>query len=270
MIKNNVSNDISGEIKDDELVEFTSAKKTWCPGCTNFAIMAATKKALSELITDGNIEKKDVVVGSGIGCHAKIADYLDFNSFCTLHGRVLPIVSGMKVANPALKILAFSGDGDAYAEGMEHFIHSAKRNINLTYVVHDNKVFALTTGQSTPTSLKGYKGKSTPFGNPEEPLNPLLLALSSGATFIARSYAMEIEKTKELIKKGMMHQGFSLINIIQPCITFYDNRKEIAEKMYWLDEKYDQGDFDSAYTKIRENGNKIPMGIFYQVQKNIF
>jgi len=248
----------------------TQAKITWCPGCSNFGILAAFKGAIEDLVKNKEIKMEEVVIGSGIGCHGKISDYLDLNSFYGLHGRIVPLLSGVKIANPNLKVIAFSGDGDAYAEGIEHLIHAAKRNIDLTLIVHNNQTFALTTGQFTPTSPKGFKGKSTPFGSAEEPFDPLLLMLSSGATFIARSYALEVKKTQEIIKEAIKHQGFSFIDILQPCLSLNDTRDYYQKRIYWLDEFRQKDNFDFALEKIREWNNKIPLGIFYQIKKQIY
>jgi len=248
----------------------TQAKITWCPGCSNFGILAAFKGAIEDLVKNKEIKMEEVVIGSGIGCHGKISDYLDLNSFYGLHGRIVPLLSGVKIANPNLKVIAFSGDGDAYAEGIEHLIHAAKRNIDLTLIVHNNQTFALTTGQFTPTSPKGFKGKSTPEGSEEEPFNPLFLMLSSGATFVARSYALEVRKTQEIIKEAIKHQGFSFIDILQPCLSLNDTRDYYQKRIYWLDEFRQKDNFDFALEKIREWNNKIPLGIFYQIKKQIY
>jgi len=248
----------------------TQTKNTWCPGCTNFGILAAFKGAIEDLVKNNEIKTEEVVVGSGIGCHGKISDYLNLNSFCGLHGRIVPVLSGAKIANPNLKVIAFEGDGDGYAEGIEHLVHAAKRNIDLTLIVHDNQTFALTTGQFTPTSPKGFKGKSTPEGSPEEPFNPLFLMLSAGATFIARSYALEVKKTQEIIKEAIRHKGFSFIEIIQPCLSLNDTRDHYQKRIYWLNESRQKDNIDFAFEKIREWNDKVPLGIFYQINKKTY
>ena len=262
----------------------TKIKITWCPGCTNFGSLAAFKGAIEDLVKNNELKKENIVVGSDIGCNSKITDYLNLNSFCGLHGRVVPLSSGIKIANQNLKIIAFEGDGGAYAEGIAHLIHAAKRNINLTLIIHNNQTFALTTGQFTPTSPKGFKGKSTPEGSPEEPFNPLFLMLSAGATFIARSYALEIKKTQEIIKEAIRHQGFSFLEIIQPCISFNDTRDYYQKRIYWLPDRQNKANFNFALEKVREwpdssptpgrtesrRNDKIPLGIFYQINKPTF
>jgi len=245
-------------------------KNTWCPGCTDFAILAAFRDAISELIDNKEIKKENVVLSSGIGCHAKIVDYLNLNSFYSIHGREVPCLEGMKIANPDLKAIGFAGDGDAYAEGIAHLVHAAKRNADITLIVHNNQTFALTTGQFTPTSPKGFKGKSSPFGSPEQPFNPLFLMLASGAIFVARSYALEIAKTKEIIKQAIQHKGFSFIDILQPCLSFNDTRDFYQSRIYWLEKKYQKNNFEVALKRVRENEKKVPLGIFYQVRKPCF
>jgi 2-oxoglutarate ferredoxin oxidoreductase subunit beta len=243
----------------------TKAKITWCPGCPNSAILVAFRQALNELIQEGFLKLENVVAATGIGCHGKILDYLDVNSFTSLHGRLIPTMCGIKLANPELCVVGFSGDGDSYAEGLSHLIHAARRNLDIKIFIHNNQVFALTTGQATPTSPKGFKGASTPFGNTEEPLNPLRVMLSAGATFVARTYAPEIAKTKEIMKAAIRHQGFSYVDIIQPCLTFFDTRNYYQERTYWLDEKeFPTGDCKAAWSQAEVDGEKIPLGIFYE------
>lgn len=247
----------------------TQAKNTWCPGCTNFMILSAFKNALNELFSAG-LNKDNVVMTAGIGCHGKIPDYVNINSFISLHGREVATATGIKLANPKLTVVAFAGDGDAYAEGIEHLVHAAKRNTNITLLVHNNQVFGLTTGQVTPTSAKGYKGRSTPFGSVEEPLNPLAVLLSAGATFVARTYTGNLAEMQSIIKKAIQHKGFSIVDILQPCISFKDTREYFKERVCELDKNYPTDKLDAALAQVRENGDKVPCGIFYQVQKPTF
>ncbi len=247
----------------------TKAKNTWCPGCTNFMILTAFKNAITELVTEGKIKKDNIVVGAGIGCHGKIADYVNVNSIISLHGRVVPTMTGVKLGNPDLTTIAFSGDGDSYAEGIEHLVHAAKRNSDIKLFVHNNQVFGLTTGQVTPTSNKGYKGKSTPQGSVEEPLNPLLVMLSAGATFVARAYTGDMVFLTQVMKKAILHKGFAFLDIIQPCISFNDTREYFKEKVYQLDSNLPKNDLKWAMEKVQEM-EKIPLGIFYDVEKATF
>jgi 2-oxoglutarate ferredoxin oxidoreductase subunit beta len=191
----------------------TYAPNTWCPGCGNFAIMNAIKSVIAELNSDGTA-LEDIVLVSGIGCHAKIVDYININSFYSIHGRVTPAAEGIKLANPRLKVIGFAGDGDAYGEGIEHLIFGAKRNIDITMIVHNNRVYGLTTGQYTPTSPLGFHSRSTPRGTAEEPLNPLEVMLASGATYIARGTSHGIELLKKLFKEAILHKGFSLVDVL--------------------------------------------------------
>ncbi|MCX6781970.1 MAG: thiamine pyrophosphate-dependent enzyme [Candidatus Magasanikbacteria bacterium] len=252
------------------MIDFsTKAKNTWCPGCTNFSILAAFKNALNDLAGEG-YSKDNFVMVAGIGCHGKIPDYVDINSFMSLHGRDVASAEGIKAGNPNLTVVSFAGDGDAYAEGMEHLVHAAKRNANITLFVHNNQVFGLTTGQVTPTSPKGYRGRSTPFGSPEEPLNPLAVLLASGATFIARAWALDPDKLKEIMKRAVKHKGFSIVDIIQPCITFSDTRAHFKDKVFYLDQNWPTNDWSKAMQKIRENSDKVPLGVIYEINKPVF
>lgn len=248
----------------------TKAKITWCPGCTNFAILSAFQKAITEMIENGEVEKHNIAAISGIGCGSKITDYLDMNTFTSLHGRELPTMTGVKVANPSLMVFGFTGDGSTYDEGVAHLVHAARRNSDINLFVHDNQLFALTTGQATPTSPKGFKGRSTPSGSIEEPMNPLLTVLSLGATFVARADALDIENTKKIMQEAARHKGFSFVDIVQPCITLFDTREDYKDKLYQLDASHPTDDLAVAMEKVQEMGDKIPLGIFYNVEKPTF
>lgn len=253
----------------------TYAKNTWCIGCGNFGIERAVKMAFVELINEGRVKKENLVVVAGIGCHDKIVDYININSFRSLHGRVVAPATGIKVANPELEVIGFSGDGDAYGEGLDHLIFAAKRNVGIKLLIHNNRVYGLTTGQFTPTSPKGFPGKSTPRGSIEEPLNPIELMLASGATFVARAYSAKLDHLKELIKHAVLHKGFAIIDILQPCVSFFDTYKYYNTRVYNLqDTDHDYTDWDSALLRAREwnysndeEVKKIPIGIFYKKEK---
>lgn len=253
-----------------ELNLSTKSRITWCPGCPNSQILVSFRKAITELIEAGSLKIENLAVFSGIGCHGKITDYININSFTSLHGRLIPAMTGTKCANPGLTIVGFSGDGDSYDEGIEHLVHAAKRNSDVNLFIHDNQVFALTTGQVDATSPKGFKGKSTPFGNVEEPLNPLLLMLASGATFVARSYAGDMEGTKKIMQAAIIHKGFSFVDIIQPCITFFDTRDSFKDKTYWIPDDFPKDNLKTAMEKVSEKEEKTPLGIFYQIEKPTF
>jgi 2-oxoglutarate ferredoxin oxidoreductase subunit beta len=249
----------------------TTTKNTWCPGCFNFQILAGVKRFIEEEINSGK-DKDDFAIVSGIGCHAKIFDYLDINGINSLHGRVLPTCLGLKVGNPNLNVIGFSGDGDAYAEGMEHTIHAARYNSNFTYVIFNNQVFALTLGEPTPTTELGFKDKTTPYGVKVKPLNPLKLMLASGATFVARVFA-DINQVQAVLKEAANHKGFSFVEIIQPCLVFHPD-KGYKEKIYQLESSHDKTSFEQAWKKADEFDYnipaRIPVGIFYQKEAETF
>ncbi|MBW2072659.1 MAG: 2-oxoacid:ferredoxin oxidoreductase subunit beta [Deltaproteobacteria bacterium] len=249
----------------------TYAVNTWCPGCGNFAILTAVKKVLAELAQEG-LDLSKVVMASGIGCHAKIVDYVNVNSFYSIHGRVAPAISGIKLANPALTVIGHAGDGDAYGEGIEHLIFSAKRNIDLTFIVHNNRVYGLTTGQFTPTSPSGFKGRSTPGGSVEEPLNPIELMLSAGATFVARGYSGRMKHLRAILKAAINHTGFAFVDVLQPCFTFYNTYDYYNERVYELtEEQHNLADREAAFRRAREwaydEGERIPLGIFFRTTR---
>lgn len=252
----------------------TKIENTWCPGCLNHGILLAAKKAIVELVNEKKIERKNIVTVTGIGCHAKIYDYLNTNGFYALHGRVLPAAFGMKIGNPDLTVIGFAGDGDTYAEGVSHFVHACRYNADLTMIVHNNQVFALTTGQATPTTEEGFISKSTPLGTQEPPLNPIALALLNRASFVARGLVLEMEHLKELIKKAVAHRGFAFINVLQPCLAYHDTTQFFKEHCYKL--KKDSYSFKEALSKALEwnygldEKAKIPIGIFYQEKRPIF
>ena len=246
----------------------SGAANTWCPGCGNFSILGAMRAVLAELDGEG-LPLENVVLVSGIGCHAKIVDYLNVNSFYSIHGRTIPVATAIKIANPDLKVICFSGDGDSLAEGLDHLIFAAKRNIDITLVLHDNRVYGLTTGQYTPTSPSGFRGRSTPAGSVEPPLNPLELMLSSGATYIARGYSHGIEQLQRLFKEAILHKGFSFVDVLQVCVS-YHNLYESYNQWTYVVEDNDRSSFEQAEKIIRSwNYNRsdvpIPLGSFYQI-----
>ncbi|MDP2921022.1 MAG: thiamine pyrophosphate-dependent enzyme [Candidatus Omnitrophota bacterium] len=250
----------------------TNAKNTWCSGCGNFAILNAIKAVFGALIDEGT-PREDIVMVSGIGCHAKIADYINVNSFYSLHGRVVPVCEAIKLANPKLKVIGFAGDGDTYGEGLEHLVFAAKRNVDISIVIHNNSVYGLTTGQYTPTSPLGFKGRSTPGGTKELPMNPLELMLASHASFIARGYSHGIELLKKMLKEAITHKGFSLVDILQVCVTFYNMYENYNARVYELKD-HDPSDGSRALEKIKEwdynSDAKIPLGVFYKKERPVF
>lgn len=252
----------------------TPAVNTWCPGCTNFGILQAFKKAIVELHNEGKIDYRKVVILSGIGCHGKIVDYIKLSSYYTLHGRVLPSAIGIKLANPSLHVVGFAGDGDAYCEGIEHFVHACNYDADLTYIVHDNQIFALTTGQPTATTEKGLKTKSTPKGKPSRALNPIALALVSGASFVARGFALDVDHLKNLIKQAILHKGFAFIDVLQPCISFHNTTDYLRKHIYKLESvDHDPTDFDAAMKRAREwryeadPKGRVAVGVFFKKEE---
>ncbi len=241
----------------------TSVFPTWCPGCGNFGIWAAVKKALSET----GFKPHQTVGVFGIGCSGNGADFLKIYGFHTLHGRTLPVATGIKLANHKLNVFAMAGDGDAYGIGLSHLIHTARRNLNITLVAHNNQTYGLTTGQTSPTSDKGFLTKSTPEGAIELPVNPIALALSSGATFVSRGFAGDIKHLTSLIKEAFLHKGFALVDVLQPCVTF--NKKNtytwFRQRIIKLEEiNHNQEDLNQAFNQAKLDEDQIPIGIFYR------
>jgi 2-oxoglutarate ferredoxin oxidoreductase subunit beta len=241
-------------------------KNTWCPGCGNFAIQNALKDVFLEL------DKKKIVLVSGIGCHGKMTDYLNVNSFYALHGRAVTSAVGVKIGNENLDVVCITGDGDSYNEGISHLIHAGKRNSNITVIVHDNQAFSLTVKQPTSTSPKGFKGSTTPKGSIEDPINPLDMMLSIGATFVARGYAGKQEQLKRIILEGIKHKGFSFIEVLQPCIAWNNTYLDYNKRTYEIEEEFLS--IEKAREKVGEwnynNENNIPLGIFYKKEKATF
>jgi 2-oxoglutarate ferredoxin oxidoreductase subunit beta len=244
----------------------TPAKNTWCPGCGNFAILTAFKSVLKSLVEE-RTPIENVVMVAGIGCHAKIADYVNINSFYSIHGRVAPVAQGMKIANPGLKVIGFAGDGDAYGEGLEHLLFAAKRNVDFTMFIHNNRVYGLTTGQYTPTSPLGFKGRSTPRGSLESPFNPLELLLAAGAGFVARAYSGRLDALKAVMKEAILHPGFAVVDVLQVCHTFFNVYEYYNQKVYEI-EGHDPGDFGRACALAREwdysSDAPIALGTFFR------
>ena len=244
----------------------TGVRPQWCPGCGNYGVLAAVRAALADL----GFRRENVVAVAGIGCHGRMTEYLDVNAFHAIHGRAVPVAEGVKLANPKLTVLVHTGDGDAYAIGLSHLLHAARRNVGIKVLVHNNMVYALTTGQAGPTTPRGLKTRSTPYGSVEEPFNPLLLLLASGATFVARGFSDDVQHLKELVKRAILHKGFAVIDVIQPCVTFYDARQWFKERAYKLeDESHDPSDFRAALEKSLET-ERVPLGVIYEVEKPTF
>jgi 2-oxoglutarate ferredoxin oxidoreductase subunit beta len=245
----------------------TDAEITWCPGCGNFGILNALKKTVKKL-EDKGVKQNHIIISSGIGCHGKIFDYVGLSGLYSIHGRSMASVQGMKLGNPDFKVIAFAGDGDAYGEGIAHMIFAAKRNADITVIVHDNGTYALTTGQFSPTSKKGFKGPSMPEGNVENPLNPLSLLLEAGASFVARGYAGKIEHLSDILVEAILHEGFSIVDVLQPSVVFNNTYKLYNEITEVISQPADS--FEDAVRLVKQIGKKLPIGIFYNVKKPVF
>jgi len=248
-------------------------KISWCPGCLNNIILHSFAKVLSELEKEGKIDLKKVVVVAGIGCHGKISDYLNLSSFNALHGRAIPTALGIKVANKDLKVISFVGDGDIYAEGLDHLIHAARYNVDIKVFVHNNQNFALTVGQSTPTSEKGYKSKVRPEGEKQEPINPVFLMLASKASFVARSFVLEKEHLENVMREAILHKGFSFVDILQPCIVFHNTTNFLKERIYKIEipKSFEEAmKLSLEWNYNLEEKSKIPIGIFWKETKETF
>lgn len=250
-------------------MNFDGFPPTWCPGCGNWGIWASVKKAFANL----RFTPESVVVVYGIGCSGNMNDFLWTYSFHALHGRAIPIAIGIKIANHQLPVVTVVGDGDCYGEGGNHLIHAARGNHDITVIVHDNRVYGLTTGQVAPTAFTGFKAKSTPKGVIEVPFAPLATALSVGATFVAQAFAADIKNLTDIIEQGIKHRGFSLVNILQPCVTFnhINTYSWYRERIYSLEEEgYVPSDKKLALEKSMEDKDRIPIGIIYQEKREIY
>lgn len=246
-------------------LDYNSGKvPQWCPGCGNFAIWNSIKKAMAEL----DLKPHKTALVSGIGCSGKMSNHIKAYVFHSLHGRTLPVATGIRLANPELTVLVNGGDGDGYGMGVGHLIHAIRRNINVTYIVHHNKVYGLTTGQAAPTSPEGTKTKSTPFGVVDAQINPLIMAMANGATYVARGYSGESDQLAELIKGGINHNGFALIDVLQPCVTFggeyqYDYYNDKVKKL----EKIPKAE---EAVKLAADTETYHLGVFSQYKRDSY
>ncbi|MFC2072758.1 2-oxoacid:ferredoxin oxidoreductase subunit beta [Chloroflexota bacterium] len=240
----------------------------WCPGCGNFAILQAVRNALVGL----GLEPHQVLFVSGIGQAPKLPHFTQGNIFNGLHGRTLPVATGAKITNHELVVIGIDGDGGAYGEGVGHLLATMRRNINMTYIAHNNQVYGLTKGQASPTSDLGFVTRTTPFGA-GQPLNPLALALSSNITFLARGFSGDIKHLSGLLKTGIEHRGFSLIDILQPCVSFnHQNTYQwYRERVYKLEEQeYDPSDKTAAFVRAQEWEDRIPIGLIYREERPVY
>jgi len=232
----------------------------WCPGCGNFGILSSIDKAIDEL----GIKRENIVMVSGIGQAAKLPHYTNVNFFNGLHGRSIPVATGIKATNPELTVIVVSGDGCIYGEGGNHFIHGIRRNPDITVIVHNNMVYGLTKGQASPTSQIGFRTPIQVCGVFEEPFNAIAVAIALNASFVARCFSADIEKTKEIIKLAIKHKGFSFVEILQPCVTFnkVNTYAWFRERTYYLDSSYSPDDRIKAFETSLEK-DRISLGILY-------
>lgn len=244
----------------------TNKLPTWCPGCGDYGIWTSLKEALAQL----GIGRDDGLVVYGIGCHGNMYNWMKIYGFVGLHGRTLPAAQGAKLADHDLPVVIVSGDGDGLGEGGNHFIGAAKRNPNVTVILHDNQVYGLTTGQAAPTAKPGLVTKSTPAGATDEPINPLLLSIATGATFVSRGFAGDTPGLIDLMKQAIEHKGFSIVDVLQPCVTFNKSYtyQWYRQRLYKLEnEGYKPDNKLKAIEKAMEWGEKIPYGVFYKEDK---
>jgi 2-oxoglutarate/2-oxoacid ferredoxin oxidoreductase subunit beta len=248
------------------LVGKTDIKPTWCPGCGDFGVVAAVESALKRL----KIPSHNVVVVSGIGCSSNLPHFLSSYGFHGIHGRAIPLAEGIRWGNHGLTVIATGGDGDGFGIGAGHFVHAMRRNVDLTYVTMDNQIYGLTTGQASPTSTMGAKTKSTPTGVIENPIDPIALALASGATYVARGFSGDVKHLTDLVANGIAHKGFAFVDVFSPCVTYnkLNTFDFFRQRVYKLESAgHNPSDIVAAWQRSLEWGDKIPIGLFYSVDK---
>ncbi|MCI4330534.1 MAG: thiamine pyrophosphate-dependent enzyme [Thermoplasmata archaeon] len=248
------------------LVGKSDVKPTWCPGCGDFSVVAAIEMAVKRL----KIPSSNVVIVSGIGCSSNLPHFLSSYGFHGIHGRSLPVAEGIRWSNHELTVIATGGDGDGFGIGVGHFVHTMRRNVDMTYVTMDNQIYGLTTGQASPTSMMGHKTKSTPNGVIENPLDPLALALASGATYVARGFSGDVKQMADLVANGIQHKGFAFIDALSPCVTYnkINTFDWFRQRVYKLEASgHDPSDLTKAWQRALEWGEKVPTGLFYKTDK---
>jgi 2-oxoglutarate/2-oxoacid ferredoxin oxidoreductase subunit beta len=248
------------------IVGKSDTKPTWCPGCGDFGVVAAVEGALKRL----QIPSQNVVIVSGIGCSSNLPHFLSSYGFHAIHGRSLPVAEGIRWANHGLTVIGTGGDGDGFGIGVGHFIHTMRRNVDMTYVTMDNQIYGLTTGQASPTSTMGQKTKSTPLGVIENPIDPIALALAAGATFVARGFSGDVKQLTDLVTQGIQHKGFALVDVFSPCVTYnkINTFDFFRQRVYKLESAgHDPSNIVLAWQRALEWGDKIPIGLFYRTEK---
>jgi 2-oxoglutarate/2-oxoacid ferredoxin oxidoreductase subunit beta len=244
----------------------SDTKPTWCPGCGDFGVIAAVETAVKRL----QIPPHNVVIVSGIGCSSNLPHFLSAYGFHAIHGRCLPVAEGIRWANHGLTVIGTGGDGDGFGIGAGHFVHAMRRNVDLTYVTMDNQIYGLTTGQASPTSSMGQKTKSTPAGVIEHPVDPIALALASGATYVARGFSGDVKQLTDLVAGGLQHKGFAFVDVFSPCVTYnkLNTFDFFRQRVYKLESAgHDPTDIVAAWQRSLEWGDKIPIGLFYRTER---
>ena len=246
------------------LDDYKGQTPTWCPGCGNFGILKTFKDTVVEL----GIEPHQLTVVSGIGQAGKFPHYIKCNTFNGLHGRTLPVATGIRLANHDMLVIAVAGDGDCYGEGGNHLNHAIRRNINVKLFVHDNQIYGLTKGQASPTSMEGMKTKNQPFGVFSEQLNPMALAVALDCSFVARGFAGDMEHLKGLMKEAINHKGFSLVDILQPCVTFnkINTYEWYRQRVYHIEPEYNPENRTEAFKRALEWGRQNSRRHYLQKQ----
>jgi len=248
------------------IVGKSQTKPTWCPGCGDYGVVAAIEMALKRL----KIPSKDVVIASGIGCSSNLPHFLSSYGFHGIHGRSVPLAEGIRWGNHGLTVIATGGDGDGFGIGVGHLIHAMRRNVKITYVTMDNQIYGLTTGQASPTTTMGHKTKSTPNGVIENPIDPVALALASGATYVARGFSGDVKHLADLVTGAIEHKGFGFVDVFSPCVTFnkLNTFDFFRQRVYKLESSgHNPSDIVAAWQRSLEWGDKIPIGLFYKIDK---
>lgn len=250
------------------LNDYKGQNPAWCPGCGNFSILRTFKEAMVDL----GIEPHQFTIVSGIGQAGKFPHYLKCNTFNGLHGRTLPVATGIRLSNHDMLVIAVAGDGDCYGEGGNHLVHAMRRNVNVKLFVHDNQIYGLTKGQPSPTSMEGMAAKNQPFGVLSEQLNPIALAVALNCSFVARGFSGDTGHLKELMKEAVNHNGFSLVDILQPCVTFnkINTYEWYKKRVHHIETEYNPEDRIEAFKKALEWGDRIPIGIIYKNTRQTF
>lgn len=248
------------------LITKSDTKPTWCPGCGDYGVVAAVEMAVKKL----GLPSHEVVIVSGIGCSSNLPHFLSSYGFHSIHGRALPVAEGIRWANHGLTVIGTGGDGDGFGIGAGHFVHAMRRNVKLTYVTMDNQIYGLTTGQASPTSMMGQKTKSTPRGVIENPVDPIALALASGATYVARGFSGDVKHLADLVANGLRHRGFAFIDVMSPCVTYnkINTFDFFRQRVYKLESSgHDPANIVTAWQRALEWGDKIPIGLFYKTDR---